>query len=190
MFLLVVALPILTIGFATTFFLGGYHKDEPEKAPKSHKEEKQTTEEESPTEEVEAATNESKEKTPNLQHKESEKVALDFMKAYYPYDINEPEAHLERAKKYMSESAYEKDKEAITKGLVRPSLNRVKTNPKSFETYPVEGTPDGQKIWNVIVNGEITSNDGKKSMEDVWFWVTLEEQEDGKWLVEGVRQDG
>lgn len=180
--LLMIAVPILIIGFLFTFIT---QKQEATSA----KEKTEEVEVKESTENVDPSPSPEEtepEKVPVEEMSQEEKdaskvVAEKFAEAYSNYDAADPEYFILNAKPYMSEGFYmEWEKEPPRKPLAMS-----KSTVKEVETYPVDGGDKYTIAWNVIVTEETINTLGDIGTIEEWFWILMD-KENGEWKVKDV----
>lgn len=154
------------------------------------KEEKETEQAAGPDEKDPAATTENEEENPYDQEEhfsekeleESQKVAVEFSKAFHNYNSDEPASYLENAKPYMTDALYDKQKKAIR----RETLERAYLTAETTDVTQVSNTSMNVVRWNVMIRGTAKSVDGQTTETEDWYLVSLLFL-DGEWKVEDVR---
>jgi hypothetical protein len=175
--LLLIAVPILTIGFLFTYWTqiqtdADVVKTQPvleEPAPKT----------DSP--EVEGPKPEPVPAVTQQDLDASKLVAEKFAQAYANYDASKPLEYVQNAKPYMTKGFYrEWENEPPRRPLVLTKSTAVKS-----ETYPIELNDPYAIAWNVVIMQEqINTLDDKVPLEE-YFWILLD-KEDGGWKVKEV----
>ncbi len=96
----------------------------------------------------------------------SRNVAEGFIKAYYPFDGNNPLENIENAKEYMLGSLYERFKEFIAK----PTQTIFRKELKNIEVYEPYDPPKDYIKWNVKVTGEVFDTEGNITKEETYTY--------------------
>ena len=112
----------------------------------------------------------------------TKKLAVEFVKAYHSYSVDEPMKYLETAKPFMTQPLYE-DMERTPR---REPLNRSYLTVKETNVTQVVNPSSMVVRWNVMVKGTAQSVDGKRSDTEDWYLVGVREV-NGEWKVEDVR---
>lgn len=180
--LLILAVPILIIGFLFTFF-NQNQKDTlvEEKTEVVEVKESAETVDPSPSPEETEPEKVTFEEMSQEEKEASKVVAEKFAQAYANYDASEPEYFILNAKPYMTEGFYMEWQE----NPPRKPLAMSKSTVKEVETYPVDGGDQYSIAWNVIVTEENINTLGDIGTIEEWFWILMD-KENGEWKVKDV----
>lgn len=181
--LLLLAVPIFTIGFIITFFSQTQAAPEPEKTKTENVEveEESAQVDPSPSEKKEEQETELVIKISEEDKAASKVIAEKFAQAYSNYDAEKPTEFIQNAKPYMTEGLYKEWEEEAP----RKPLALVKSTVKSVETFPVDGGDQYTIVWNVIVQQEQLNPLGDLVPVEDWFWIAVVKDK-GEWKVKGV----
>jgi hypothetical protein len=114
----------------------------------------------------------------------SEKTMRNFLQAYLAYNGQQPMAHIEKARQYMTDSFYEKERE----GIQRPTYETQTQRLVKIERF--EHEVKGHAIqWTVQTILEATNWKGQKRLEEMVFVLKLI-KEAGEWKVKEVEPVG
>ena len=193
--LLIIAVPVLGIGFTITSLSLQDEKKPAEEVVEKEKEpslEQQRYESQKDKDyfEVTQMSEEDKEiaksqdNTSDISKEDlnaSKQVAEKFAKAYGNFDRTKPQNVVLNAKPYMSSTFYA-DWE---KNPPRRPLALSKSTIKTIDTYPVDGGDQYQVAWNVVLVEETINAAGDKGTMEEWLWMVLEKK-DGTWKVRSL----
>jgi hypothetical protein len=112
----------------------------------------------------------------------TKKLAVEFVKAFHSYSVDEPMKYLETAQSFMTNFLYE-DMERTPR---REPLNRSYLTVKETNVTQVVNPSSMVVRWNVMVKGTSKSVDGEESDTEDWYLVGVREV-NGEWKVEDVR---
>jgi hypothetical protein len=175
--LLLIAMPILTIGFLFTYWTQIQTDADVVKTQSVLEEPVPKTD--SP--EVEGPKPEPVPAVTQQDLAASKLVAEKFAQAYANYDASKPLEYVQNAKPYMTKGFYlEWENEPPRRPLVLTKSTAVKS-----EIYPIELNDPYAIAWNVVIMQEQINAFGDKIPLEEYFWILLD-KEDGEWKVEEV----
>lgn len=99
----------------------------------------------------------------------SKEVATQFLTTFYNLNGDDPLEYIEKSKKYMIDSLFEKLKNEPE----QPTMDRFKRKYISSSTSDVTNPPKESIVWVVTVQGEVSDYYGKKKKQTDLYIVEL-----------------
>lgn len=107
----------------------------------------------------------------------SEKVAKQFVKAYYEFDGENPSSHVNRAKRFMTDVLYSQ----LADEIPRPTISTFRKEAHQVKVYEPFNVSGKQLVWMARVTGTVHGEDGKKTKDEVMeFRLTMVNETDFK----------
>lgn len=116
---------------------------------------------------------------------ESKKIATQFIQAYTSYDAKNPLQYIERIQPYVMPQFYQNH----AKRPIREQANVVSTKLKTIKLFPIDGEDLTNLQWNVVAIKTMKLSNGSTIDTEIWYWLTLDKDQDERWKVKGVRAD-
>ena len=187
--LLIIAIPVLSIGFGFLFLAQHEAKEtsEKEKTEKVQAKESEQTDSSPVSEEQEEEESEEEVTAPAsemVSEEEKEKAKLTaekFAQIYGNYDSEKPLDFVYNAKPYMTEEFYSRSEENPPRQL----LGLAKSTVKSFDTYPVDIDELNVLVFNVVLKLDTVNQINKKVYQETTILISLE-KENGEWKVKSM----
>ena len=184
---LVIAIPVLSVGFMFMYLAQHDAKETIEKAKTEKVEAKESEKtDSSPVSEDEVEIE--NEVTPPASEMVSEKekakaksTAEKFAQLYGNYDREKPLDFVYNAKPYMTEEFYSRSEESPP----RQFLGLAKSTVKSFDTYPVDIDELNVLVFNVVLKLDTVNDLNKKGYSETTILISLE-KENGEWKVKSM----
>lgn len=186
---LLIAIPVLSIGFGLLLLAQHETKETGEKAKTEKVEAKESEQtdsspvsEEKEEEEFEEEVTAPASELVSKEEKEKAKLTAEkFAQIYGNYDSEKPLDFMYNAKSYMTEELYSRLEESPP----RQFLGLAKSTVKSFETYPVDTDDFNVLVWNVVLKEDTVNDMNKKGYQELTILIALE-KENGEWKVKSM----
>lgn len=180
MLILILAVPILLIGFLFTYLSQKDNAQDKKTEPKE-KQEVSAAADPSPSPSKTGPETAAIQEITQADKDESKMIAEKFTQAYATYEAASPSKFVQNAKPYMTEGFYTQ----LAENTPRRPLALSKLTVKNIETYPIDGGDKYTIAWNVVATEETTNTLGDIGTQEEWFWIGLE-KENGSWKVKAV----
>lgn len=187
---LLIAIPVLSIGFGFLFLAQHEAKETSEKAKTEKVEAKESEQtDSSPVSEEKEEEEESEEEVTapasemvSKEEKEKAKLTAEkFAQIYGNYDSEKPLDFVHKAKPFITEEFYSHWEE----NPPRRELALLKSTVKSFDTYPVDTDELNILIFNVVLKEDTVNQMNKKVYQETTLLIAVE-KENGEWKVKSM----